>query len=1251
MMPHDKLPTPSPDPEFGTSQENRCAPEINDHHPLHSYFHGVQVAERFADMAYLSNVASVLRDRIPCGTHTKGYIHYPDSFTGRDVMTAIQSFIPRHLCNAPNLAALQISQSLYSQTLFRNLEWDNPLFQDSTQELYAFLPEYRPYGKKLESKHLQRPSGVITILTRCYFPSCEAEGRCYAPRCPRKDLAQLSNDSAESDAVEPEELEDIIPDDVLRSLSENELNRRRIIHKLIKNEERYVRDLDILSSAFLSLLYEAFMLPVDKSLLDHIVSLGNFHRRLLSALYARRREDNSNLQSIGDILLEASCDFRSVYAAYLGFLPSAEEQAIHEMENPDFRFFIELCDRTISKRLPLRLSFHQYLRRPMDHLETYCLYLDALLSLPPNPDGTDLRLREAQTSLSTALDTAMVCYFQASGFPSRGRYLWDWDALVSQSVKEGIGKRERLRQCIIFELINSEMYIVKALGKIKNLYITPLRTANPPIIPPLCLDQFIKDVFGNYEQVLRYHSNILSQLLEAQKREHPLLDISSISAPYLSLSGAFREAYMEYIPNHIHAKWKIEREMDVNPSFRAFIEDRTRLLDADRLCMGSFLGRPNGRLRKLGMMFGRFEEETRGLEMERETTGSDEVSEGVTDLRKVLEILRSVGKEIEPLVQAAKEKVELERCDVGLVFSREGSVDFELLNGKRRLLHQGKLFHALTEWSRWMYHVVLFDHYLVMTRPKVKYGVTKYLVQYRVRLSLPHLHVGLRGSDIEGNAADPTGPALRQEFQPCPLLMQRNAHRHYPTWCKLPQISFTQAVTTTALPPDISEDSHVPPDINRDSHLVYPFTIQTRGSRGGSWRLCAASLYEREEWKRQLEEAVKLRRVRREGRVFEMRMMFGGGAVFEHGQGQGKGELDWAGPGRISCSAPFDCYGQQFLAVGCAQGVWVGSPDGLFPMRRVLDVTTVKQCQVLQDLGVFLVLADKSLLAYRLDVLVQPSSPTALAQSHSYPQKVSLREVQCFTSRILEGRIVVYVTKKGRESVVHVVEPVVDRINETSNVVTPKTATGLSRILGVGRTKPSQWFRICKTFCGPFVALDIQFLGLQGKIAIRSERHFYILDLTQSPKPVLMPQLTEDLALARRCALAQPIAVFLYTEDEYLMCFDEFGIFLDQDGCPSQRRERNIIEWEGAAKRAVLLLPYVILFDNTFVEVRHLETGGLVQVLTGVGIECIWAESDLPGRVSETCIHLAIDAEWSMFEDVRLEGRIEQRIYELLCIP
>ena len=106
--------------------------------------------------------------------------------------------------------------------------------------------------------------------------------------------------------------------------------------------------------------------------------------------------------------------------------------------------------------------------------------------------------------------------------------------------------------------------------------------------------------------------------------------------------------------------------------------------------MKFFLGQPTGRLIKVHNVFRRLEEETHGLERERETkavqdSDSDDVvqvSEDVADLQKVVEIIRSVGKAIEPLVQAAQEKVELKRYDVRLVVSGEGSVVslFSVLN-------------------------------------------------------------------------------------------------------------------------------------------------------------------------------------------------------------------------------------------------------------------------------------------------------------------------------------------------------------------------------------------------------------------------------------------------------------------------------------------------------------------------------------------------------------------------------------------
>ena len=160
----------------------------------------------------------------------------------------------------------------------------------------------------------------------------------------------------------------------------------RIIHKLVKNEERYIRDLDILLSVFLNPLYEAFMSSACKGLLDRIVELDNSHRRLLSALYARRGEDNSN-QSIGDILLEASCELKSVYSAYFGFLPSAEKKMTHEMEeNPDFRLFIEVLSSHLVSRNSSEYSPSYPEMRPHD-LETTGKAPSSLF--PPVPPQTN----------------------------------------------------------------------------------------------------------------------------------------------------------------------------------------------------------------------------------------------------------------------------------------------------------------------------------------------------------------------------------------------------------------------------------------------------------------------------------------------------------------------------------------------------------------------------------------------------------------------------------------------------------------------------------------------------------------------------------------------------------------------------------------------------------------------------------------------------------------------------------------------
>ena len=48
------------------------------------------------------------------------------------------------------------------------------------------------------------------------------------------------------------------------------------------------------------------------------------------------------------------------------------------------------------------------------------------------------------------------------------------------------------------------------------------------------------------------------------------------------------------------------------------------------------------------------------------------------------------------------------------------------------------------------------------------------------------------------------------------------------------------------------------------------------------------------------------------------------------------------------------------------------------------------------------------------------------------------------------------------------------------------------------------------------------------------------------------------------------------------------------------------IEWEGTAERVAFHAPYILLFDSRFIEIRHIETGRLAQIIPGSDVRCIW---------------------------------------------
>lgn len=88
-------------------------------------------------------------------------------------------------------AALQVARSLQSQLFFYEVEWGGRQLQDGVEDVYMFLDEGDAIGGdgpneqyRLEREEL--PTGVITLLTKCYSPSCQESMPCYSYSCPRR---------------------------------------------------------------------------------------------------------------------------------------------------------------------------------------------------------------------------------------------------------------------------------------------------------------------------------------------------------------------------------------------------------------------------------------------------------------------------------------------------------------------------------------------------------------------------------------------------------------------------------------------------------------------------------------------------------------------------------------------------------------------------------------------------------------------------------------------------------------------------------------------------------------------------------------------------------------------------------------------------------------------------------------------------------------------------------------------------------
>jgi hypothetical protein len=110
---------------------------------------------------------------------------------------------------------------------------------------------------------------------------------------------------------------------------------------------------------------------------------------------------------------------------------------------------------------------------------------------------------------------------------------------------------------------------------------------------------------------------------------------------------------------------------------------------------------------------------------------------------------------------------------------------------------------------------------------------------------------------------------------------------------------------------------------------------------------------------------------------------------------------------------------------------------------------------------------------------------------------------------------------------------------------------------------------------------------------------------TLEMQSVLDPQ---DKSLAFTCQeKAKPIILYRL-KDEFLLVYSIFAFFIDRRG--RMTRPELMITWEGKPSVFGLSYPYILAFEPDFIEIRNVESGQLVDIITGKNIRMLHESTD-----------------------------------------
>ncbi len=344
----------------------------------------------------------------------------------------------------------------------------------------------------------------------------------------------------------------------------------------------------------------------------------------------------------------------------------------------------------------------------------------------------------------------------------------------------------------------------------------------------------------------------------------------------------------------------------------------------------------------------------------------------------------------------------------------------------------------------------------------------------------------------------------------------------------------------------------------------YAMTLAHLGRRGYEITLYSSTHVGRRKWVEHIESQKKI--LRDKSAIFNKEIL---------------NSRFFSGGNRVNCLVPID--GGRKLVYGTDSGVYVSDrkpKEGqkLAPVR-VLQLSNVTQLDVLEEYAIVLVLSEKALLSYPLESL--DPSDTTLANRRS---KKIAGHTDFFRAGVCLGRVLVCIVKiRTTQSTIKVLEP-------ADNLARNKRQPALRKLLQGG----GEALKVFQEFYIPTESSSIHFL--KSNLCVGCAKGFEVVSLeTLETQSLLDPADTSLDFVSRRESGLKPIAIYRLNGD-FLLNYSEFSFFVNRNGW--RARPDWLITWEGLPQAFALSYPFILAFEPSFVEIRHVETGALVHVGT-----------------------------------------------------